>query len=593
MKFLLVGINAKYIHSNPAIYSLRACVEEKDRNSVELAEYTINNRTEEILSDIFKRKPDVIGFSCYIWNFHIVRELLWDLVKVLPKTDIWMGGPEVSFDCDRLMKELPMIKGIMVGEGEDTFRELVSCYVNTFSGNQSPADSDLQTMLAKIQGLYLPFGYTGERKLTDLDRLPFYYDSLEDFENRIIYYESSRGCPFRCAYCLSSIDKRVRFRDQEKVKQELQLFLDKKVSQVKFVDRTFNCNHDHAMKIWRYIKENDNNVTNFHFEIAADLLTREQIQLLSEMRPGLVQLEIGVQSTNEETLRAINRPADTIRITDAVAMLQKAKNIHIHLDLIAGLPFEDYDSFVNSFNQVYAMKPHQLQLGFLKVLKGSPMSEKGEEFGIAHTAMPPYEVLYTNWLSYEDILKLKQVEEMVELYYNSNQFLHTLTVLEQEFEDAFSMFSKLADYYERKGYFVVTPARAHRYQVLLKFIREMFPDKSELYRELLTFDYYLRENPKSRPTFMTDVSCYYDYIWRFYQREEVAPHYLQNYQGYHAKQLMKMTHMEPFFYPVWEELPEHTVIRQEQPVFILFDYDKRDALTGNVIAIGPINHVMP
>lgn len=584
MKFLLVGINAKYIHSNPAIYSLRACVEEENRKNVELAEYTINNRTEDILSDIFKRKPDVIGFSCYIWNFHMVRELLYDLVKLLPNTDIWMGGPEVSFDCDRLMKELPMIKGIMVGEGEDTFRELVSCYVYDFSGNQGWADADLQTLLEKIPGLSLKSGYTGERKLTDLDCLPFYYGGLEDFENRIIYYESSRGCPFRCAYCLSSIDKYVRFRSSEKVKQELQFFLDKKVPQVKFVDRTFNCNHDHAMEIWRYIKENDNDVTNFHFEIAADLLTKEQIKLLSEMRPGLVQLEIGVQSTNEETLRAINRPADTFRIAEAVSELQKAKNIHIHLDLIAGLPFEDYDSFVNSFNQVYAMRSHQLQLGFLKVLKGSPMSEKREEFGIAHTAMPPYEVLYTHWLSYEDILKLKQVEEMVELYYNSNQFRHTLTVLEQEFGDAFSMFSKLAEYYERKGYFVVTPARAHRYQVLLKFIREMLPDKSELYRELLTFDYYLRENPKSRPTFMTDVSYYYDYIWKFYQREEVEPCYLQNYQGYHAKQMMKMTHMEPFFYPVWEELPEHTVIRQEQPVFILFDYDKRDALTGNVIA---------
>lgn len=373
----------------------------------------------------------------------------------------------------------------------------------------------------------------------------------------------------------------------------MQFFLDKKVPQVKFVDRTFNCNHEHAMEIWRYINENDNNVTNFHFEIAADLLTREQLQLLSQMRPGLVQLEIGVQSTNEETLRAINRPADTIRIAEAVSQLQKAKNIHIHLDLIAGLPFEDYDSFANSFNQVYAMKPHQLQLGFLKVLKGSPMSEKRKEFGIAHMALPPYEVLYTNWLSYEDVLKLKQVEEMVELYYNSNQFRHTLTVLEQEFGDAFSMFGKLADYYERKGYFVVTPARAHRYQVLLEFIREMLPDKSELYRELLTFDYYLRENPKSRPAFMTDVSYYYDYIRKFYQREEAEPHCLQNHQGYHAKQMMKMTHMEPFFYPVWEELPERTVIRQEQPVFLLFDYDKRDPLTGNVIAIGPINHVMP
>ena len=584
MKFLLVGINAKYIHSNPAIYSLRACAGKEDRESVELAEYTINNRGEEILSDIFKRKPDVIGFSCYIWNFHMVRELIYDLVKVLPETDIWLGGPEVSFDCEKLLKEFPMIKGIMVGEGENTFRELLSCYVHASSGSQSPVDVVLQAKLEKIPGLYLPSGHTGERELTDLDSLPFYYDSLKNFENRIIYYESSRGCPFRCAYCLSSIDKRVRFCSPEKVKRELQFFLDQKVEQVKFVDRTFNCNHEHAMEIWRFIKENDNNVTNFHFEIAADILTEEEIQILSEMRPGLVQLEIGVQSVNEETLKAINRSADTASITEAVVRLQKGMNIHIHLDLIAGLPFENYDSFVNSFNCVYAMKPQQLQLGFLKVLKGSPIAGRVTEYGIVFQAQSPYEVLYTNWISYEQILKLKQVEEMVELYYNSNQFRHTLTVLEQEFGDAFSMFSEFADYYEKKGYFVKTPARADRYQVLLDFIMEVAKEKFELYRELLTFDYYLRENAKSRPKFMTDMSLYYNRIRNFYQKEETEPQYLKNYQGYHARQVMKMTHMEPFFYPVWEELPERMAIRQEQPVFILLDYEKRDVLTGNAMA---------
>lgn len=566
MQFLLAAINAKYIHSNPAIYSLRAYAGEEYADSVSLAEYTINNRPEEILADLYKRKPDAIGFSCYIWNWEMIKLLLKELPKVLPQTDLWLGGPEVSFNPQEIMEEFPMLKGIMLGEGEDTFRELIACYEQT---------------LANIPGLYLKSGCTQEREPIEIDSLPFYYDDLEAFENRIIYYESSRGCPFRCSYCLSSIDKKVRLRSFEKVKKELRFFLDKRAAQVKFVDRTFNCSREHALQIWSYLLEHDNGVTNFHFEIAADLLEEEELSLLARMRPGLVQLEIGVQSTNQQTLEAINRKTDIDRIKEIVERINSNKNIHVHLDLIVGLPYEDYESFQKSFNDVYHMRPQQLQLGFLKVLKGSPIAGQVKEFGIVYQERSPYEVLYTKWISYEQVLRLKRIEEMVELYYNSNQFRHMLPVLEQEFEDAFSMFDALGEYYERKGYFLKSPARARRYEVLLEFACEKNGEKRALYQELLTFDFYLREKPGSRPVYALDVNGFRDHIWQFYQQEEEQPRYLKDYEAYHARQTMKMTHLEPFFYPVWKEETGEVLMKMEKPEFVLFDYQKRDPLTGD------------
>ncbi len=568
MKFLLVGINAKYIHSNPAIYSLRAYAGAELQPYIEIAEYTINHYSHDILADIYRRKPDVIGFSCYIWNFNLVKELLADLPKVLPDVDIWLGGPEVSFDGPEFLKEYPAVKGIMVGEGECTFKELLVHYKSTKEGE-----------LTDIPGLILREAKTPVREPLPMDEIPFLYDSLEKFENKIVYYESSRGCPFRCSYCLSSIDKTVRLRSTDKVKEELKFFLSHKVPQVKFIDRTFNCNHKHALEIWRYIKENDNGITNFHFEIAADIMTQEEIDLLSGLRPGLVQLEIGVQSTNEKTLKEINRFVNTEHIAKVVEQLKEKDNIHIHLDLIAGLPFENYDSFVNSFNEVYDMGPEQLQLGFLKVLKGSPMEERAEQYGISYQSKPPYEVLDTNWLSYKEVLKLKQVEEMVEIYYNSNQFRHTLLLLADCFEGPFAMFESLASYYEDKGYFVQTPARVYRYQVLLDFAKQADSAREELYRELLTFDYYLRENAKSRPPFAKNLDGYYQEIRSFYQKEEAEPVYLQEYKEYHARQTMKMTHMEVFAYPVWEKEPEKKVVKLQKPAFVLFDYRKRNLLT--------------
>ena len=599
MKFLLAALNAKYIHSNPALYSLWAYAEKYHPEAaaqVELAEYTINQTVEEILADLYERKPEAVAFSCYIWNWKMMQEVISELHQVRPELPIWLGGPEVSYHAEEVLEQFPFLTGIMVGEGEVTFSELLTFYEKKSSGRYSEQQqmqivafwpgAIKQAGLDSIAGIVYRDPITGElvrtkeRSLTNISEIPFFYKDMKDFVNRIVYYESSRGCPFRCGYCLSSIDKRVRLRALALVKEELQFFLDQKVPQVKFIDRTFNCNAAHALAIWRYLLENDNGVTNFHFEIAADLMTEEELEVLKQMRPGLIQLEIGVQSTNEQTLHAINRYMSLEHLRQVVDKIHSFHNIHQHLDLIAGLPYEDYDSFVTSFNDVYAMRPQQLQLGFLKVLKGSPIEEKAEEYGIVYNSRPPYEVLYSRWIPYDDVLRLKGIEEMVELYYNSCQFTHTLPVLEKEFSSPFAMYEALSQYYEEKGYYINTPARAYRYQVLLEFAQQKAPARSELYAQLLTFDMYLRENLKSRPAF---ALCWQqgeeekEQVRAFYRQEAQTPQYLTGYEGYQPQQLMKMTHIEYFTYPVWQQNMKMTQLSQKTA--ILFDYQKRDPLT--------------
>ncbi|MBR4760553.1 MAG: DUF4080 domain-containing protein [Lachnospiraceae bacterium] len=573
MKFLLVGINAKYIHSNPAIYSLYACARERFGQSVEIAEYTINQRTEEVLAQLYEKKPDAIGFSCYIWNWNTICEILSDISKVLPDTDIWLGGPQVSFNAPKILQQYPGVTGIMIGEGEVTFCELLEQY-SGFDAGKSLADDHKERDFSSVAGLCLRSGFTSPRQITDLSKLPFLYETTEPFQNRILYYESSRGCPYRCSYCLSSIDKKVRLRDIETVKKELDFFLEARVKQVKFVDRTFNCVHEHAMAIWQYLYEHDNGVTNFHFEISADIISDEEIALLKKLRPGQIQLEIGVQSVNEKTLDAIHRKMNIERLTYVVSEIRKNRNIHQHLDLIAGLPYEDYQSFKHSFNAVYAMKPDQLQLGFLKVLNGAPISEQTEEYGIAYTDQPPYEVLYTRWLSYADVIRLKKVEEMVEQYYNSNQFVHTLALLEKAFSSPFSMFESLADFYEENGYFTNSPARSYRYEVLLDFAEKYDGKNRETYILLLTYDLYLRENMKSRPAFCRPLTneSYKNARHAFYKEEEKTRKYLPNLSAYDARQLERMTHLEPVADPVWDA------------DYILFDYSIRDPLSNEAAA---------
>lgn len=604
MKFLLAALNAKYIHSNPALYSLRAYAGEHNAElaqDVEIAEYTINQPLEEILADIYERKPDAAAFSCYIWNWKMISELIGELHQIMPELPIWLGGPEVSFDAEQLLEEYPFLTGIMVGEGEATFSELLGFYEKKNSGRYSQQfqmqiaafwpGAVSQAGLDSIKGIVFrdpvskKIVRTEPRELTVIDSQPFFYQNMEGFENRIVYYESSRGCPFRCSYCLSSIDKKVRLRDMELVKKELQFFLDKKVPQVKFIDRTFNCNHRHAQEIWRYIQEHDNGVTNFHFEISADMLNGEELAILGKMRPGLVQLEIGVQSTNPKTLKEVRRFADLDKLRHAVVRIHAEHNIHVHLDLIAGLPYEDMDSFVRSFNDVYAMRPEQLQLGFLKVLKGSYMEEMASEYGLVYRKCPPYEVLYTKWLSYDDVIRLKKVEEMVELYYNSGQFTHILPVLVRRFGSAFEMYDRLALFYQEKGYFVNSPARSRRYEVLLEFAEKEDAERIGLYRELAVYDMYLRENAKSRPAFASDQRSYYDRIAGFYREEEENRAYLPDYGEYQAKQLQRMTHLEIFEWPVdktaWELWEMSTEEKRKEETALLFDYRRRDPMYGN------------
>ena len=541
MKILLVACNAKYIHSNLAVYDLQAYASDYADHIV-LKEYTINQQKDDIMRDIYLEHPDVVCVSCYIWNLSFVKELMADLIKILPGADFWAGGPEVSYDAEKFLTENSEFKGVMVGEGEETFKELAGYYVE-----KNPQNLKDMTGICYRDGDQII--HNGWRQIMDLSSIPFIYKDLSEFKNRIIYYESSRGCPFSCSYCLSSIDKKLRFRDTETVKKELQFFIDNKVPQVKFVDRTFNCKHDHAMAIWKYINEHDNGVTNFHFEISADLLREEELQEMSTMRPGLIQLEIGVQSTNSDTIKAIHRTMDFEKLKGIVDRIHSFGNIHQHLDLIAGLPYEDYDSFRHSFNDVYALKPQQLQLGFLKVLKGSHMMEMCREYGIVYKTQEPYEVLSTKWLDYDHVLKLKTVENMVEVYYNSGQFQNTLEYLEKFFPDAFSIYERLGSFYMEKGYGDVSHTRMRRYEILLEFLEDVPEISMDQVKDQMVYDLYLRENLKSRPGFARDQKPFERQVWDFRKREKVA----------------KYAHVEVF--------ADGTVL--------LFNYADRDPLTNN------------
>ena len=592
MKVLLAAINAKYIHSNLGIYSLKTYGEKMlkewglaEQVEISLAEYTINHQMEQILQDIYKRKPDVIGFSCYIWNISYVKMILADIKKVLPDVKIWAGGPEVSYHAEAFLKEEPAVDLVMMGEGEITFAHFLKALLEGEELKQVPG-----LMLRNDDGTFTD---TGFRQVMDMSQIPFPYAfmDMKELEYRIIYYESSRGCPFSCAYCLSSIDKKLRFRSLDLVLPELEWFLQAKVPQVKFVDRTFNCKKSHAMAIWQYIRDHDNGITNFHFEIAADLLDKDELDLLSTMRPGLVQLEIGVQSTNEKTLETIRRKTDIGEIRQITAAINSWHNIHQHLDLIAGLPWEDIESFKKSFNDVYKMEPEQLQLGFLKVLKGSYMEELIPDCDLIYSTAPPYEVLQTKWLSYGDVLELKDIEEMTEVHYNSRQFTCTLKELEKEFNTPYEMFSFMAGYYNKNHLSGISHSRIARYEILWKMIQTKLEKsgkyethkncesheirgteenagisgKLELYRDLLMTDLYLRENVKSRPTFARDLSSSKDFVREFFQKEEKTPEHLSGYEGYDSRQMAKMAHLEPL----------------RDGTYLLFDYKKRDPLSNN------------
>lgn len=590
MKFLLTALNAKYIHTTLAVYCLKSYCDEYS-NSVQIAEYTINNQIDDIIADIYKKKPDYIGFSCYIWNIEMIHEIAREMKKILPETKIWLGGPEVSYDAQQLLMDSPAIDGVMVGEGEETLAELVDYYEHG-----TVSIKDIHGLVFKPSAarkkeheeLQTTSVYTNlPRRQMDLSKVPFPYDNIVDFENKIIYYETSRGCPYSCSYCLSSIDKQVRFRDIELVKRELQFFLDHKVPQVKFIDRTFNCKHSHSMAIWEYIKEHDNGITNFHFEISADILRDDEIALLNTMRCGLVQLEIGVQSTNPETIEAIHRKMDLVKLKSAVDRVNAAENIHQHLDLIAGLPYEDYVTFQKSFNDVYEMKPNQLQLGFLKVLKGSYMYEVSKEYNIIYKDRAPYEVLYTNWLSYDDVIKLKQIEDMVEVYYNSGQFIYSIQFLEHYFDTPFELYEGLSEFYDKNGFFERSHSRIQRFYILLEFFKTISPDEEEGFSQIMTFDLYSREKMKSRPNFAKDdQDSYKKVFWEFYNEPEQLSQILSGYEEYNKKQISRITHIEHFTIDPRESGKSGVFVRKEH--FILFDYQNRNPLNhdAKVVELG-------
>lgn len=586
-KFLLAAVNARYIHSNPGVYSLRAFAKERlPEAEIQIAEYTINHQMDRILQDIYRKKPDFVGFSCYIWNISQVYELVRDLKQVLPETEIWLGGPEVSYDSGRILSQEPEIRGIMRGEGELTFSQVAEAYLA--AEDRLAAEDPEDRLLARLEGI-LGITYrdgsgeireNGPQRLLSMDEIPFYYKDMAGFENRIVYYESSRGCPFSCSYCLSSIDKSVRFRSLSLVKKELDFFLERKVPQVKFVDRTFNCRREHTLGIWKHILDHDNGVTNFHFEVSADLFDQEELEMIGRMRPGLIQLEIGVQSTNPDTIREIRRKMDLTKLEAAVDRVHGYRNTHQHLDLIAGLPWEGLDSFLQSFDDVYRMEPDQLQLGFLKVLKGSYMASQAGAYGLRYRMTPPYEVLSTRWLSYEDVIRLKAMEEMVEVYYNSGQFPNTLKLLEQEYPSPSELFLDLAAYYEDHGFAGLSHSRMARYEILYGFIKEREEKKMghgqggeapepqtclSAFRDRLMEDLYLRENAKSRPSFAMDQGPFKDRIREFFQTEEQERRWLPAYKDHDSRQMANMAHLEAM----------------EDGSFLLFDYKERDPLWKN------------
>lgn len=586
---LLVGINAKYIHSNLGIYCIHAYARKHGINEqdFQIKEYTINQDVDFILGDIYLKKPDMIGFSCYIWNIDFVTEITKELKKIMPDVPVWLGGPEVSYDSDMQLKKYPWVDGIIAGEGEITFYEMINHYL---SGSNDGSFDKTNISLADINGIVYRDGENNivsnaARPRMCMDDIPFPYTedagfNIESLKNRIIYYETSRGCPYGCSYCLSSVDKKVRFRKWELVEKELKFFLDMKVPQVKFVDRTFNCDHEHTMKIWKYINENDNGVTNFHFELSAELLTDEEIDYVSNLRPGLVQFEIGVQTANSETLKAIHRNPDLTVLKQKVSKIREKRNIHQHLDLIVGLPYEDYESFRNSYNTVYQMKPDQLQLGFLKVLKGSPIYYDREEFGIVYQDRAPYEVLFTKWISYDDVLKLKRVEDMTERYYNSLQFEASLPFMISFFDTPFDFFMSLGNYYHEMKYEGIHQSRLQNYEILLEFAVEkcgIDGEKRVILEQFIIYDLYARENLKNRPKFIKWQSeIQKDEVREFYQKEEQSHRYLLGYDGNDWKQLHRMTHLQQFEINILKYL--ETGIIENKKSRLLFDYKNRSPL---------------
>lgn len=490
MKILLTTLNSKYVHSNLALKYLYASAE-NSRNSIDILEFTINNEEDYIYTELLRKSYDIICFSCYIWNVDKTLHLAENLKKAKPELKILLGGPEVSYDVIPFMSQHKFIDFIISGEGEAAFSELAEALL-----------SDTQEY-EKIRGLtYRMFGkiyVNPPAPLLSFETIPFPYLNLVCEEDKVMYYESSRGCPFQCSYCLSSVERKVRTLSMERVKSDLGYFIYKRVKQVKFIDRTFNWDSRRCYEILKYLIACDNGVTNFHFELCGDLLDDELLHLLKRARSGLFQFEIGVQSTNERALRACNRKSDFEKLAENVKRLRELGNIHLHLDLIAGLPYEDYASFRKSFNDVYSLKGHHLQLGFLKLIKGAPLREQVEEHEYVYRGQAPYEIISSKYLPAVSLIRLKKIENLLDLYHNRGGFHHTLNfAITNLAETPFDFYEELADYYYLKGFQHKSHKKEDLYRIFLLYAgwKERFtPNIKDKIKELLILDMQDTLNP--------------------------------------------------------------------------------------------------
>lgn len=572
MKTVIVALNSKYIHSALAPWYLKAnCT--PDCGEVKVMEFTINEMMDTILSEIYEENCDVVAFSCYIWNINEVLKIADNLKKVLPEVKIILGGPEVSFCSYELMQNNRCIDYILAGEGEEAFSLLLSSFLNP------------SITLESIKSLTYREGdliVSGEEYavIEDLNTLksPYSEDMLGIVQNKIIYYESSRGCPFNCSYCLSSTFKGVRYLDLERVKSDILLFIKSGIRLVKFVDRTFNCNIERAKQIVSFVIENAAS-TCFHFEAAADLFDDEMLVILSKAPVGLIQFEVGVQTTNTESIAAVNRKTRLKEVFENIHKLNGLKNIHIHLDLIVGLPYEDYESFKKSFDEVYNLLPQQLQVGFLKLLKGSSIRNESDKYGYKFRDYPPYEVLSNSYLNYSEISKLKNIEDMVERFFNSRRFVRTLDYLINDFfTSPFDFYEKLSKYFKKSGYFKRSLSSRDLYTIILNFGREnKLGIDMRIVNELLKFDFLVSNNTNNLPKGLVRNidSNFKEKCFEFLKNEEYVSEYISGFVGLPAKQIYTKVHFEMFLFDITKNN-----IAQGNTV-VLFDYTDYNEVTGH------------
>jgi len=563
MNILLVSLNTKYVHSNLAIRYIREYCKELPVN-INVEEYTINQHVEDIVGEIFRSEYDVICFSVYIWNLEEnmrVAEMIKDLN---PSIKIVMGGPEVSYDAIQLLEKHPYVDVIMRGEGEKTAFE----FFKSINKNES-----LDLVKGITYRTEADIIENDERILiSDLSTIPFPYTELElkNFENKIVYYESSRGCPFNCAFCLSSTIRGLRYFNLDRVKSDLSKLLKAKVKQIKFVDRTFNASKNHAKEIMAYIIENDNKHTNVHFEITAHLVDDEFLNLLDKAPVGLFQLEIGVQTTNEDTISAIHRTTDFKQLSEVVKKINDIGKAHQHLDLIAGLPYEDYDSFGRSFDDVYKLEPDKIQLGFLKLLKGSSLRQKAKEHGYKFSKHPVYEVYENKYMSFKEFRRLKIIEDLVEKYGNERRFYHSLEFLINRYKiRPFELFEKLSEYWLKQEYHLIQHGLKRLYEILAEFYECEFCNDLELFKEILKFDYMKTQNGKLLKENKLD-KIFNQQKHDFLKDEDYRNKYLSEYKEIPVKKLINIVTIEKFKYDIINLIENKYQILESENVVYLF-----------------------